>query len=351
MFARLLVVGLSCWLAMGSLVDAAPSDEPVAPPLFDNLGSLHHPITTTSEQAQRYFDQGLRLVYAFNHEEALRSFEAAVHQDSQAAMPYWGIALALGPNINSSMEKKDEHRAIEMVQKAQRLAESATSVEQAYIEALVVRYVGRKGAKRKGLDEAYAKAMRSVAQRFPEDDDAATLFAEAMMDLRPWDFWKPEGDRSLAPMRSSPRLSPCSRETPIIRGPATTTCTLLEASSYPERASPCAERLPDLMPGAGHLVHMPAHIYIRLGKYHEAAERNQHAAQVDEPTSQAEHRTGDYADGYYTHNLHFLWASLSMEGRNGGSHEGARDLTTPLQKRKPCKDKGKNSTSRRRSTR
>src|ERR1700704_5283650 len=157
MFAPFLVIGMICWLTMFSLAEAAPADQTDAPPLFDNLGSLHHPITTTSEQAQRFFDQGLRLVYAFNHEEAIRSFEAAVQLDSQAAMPYWGIALALGPNINSAMEKKDEHRAIEMVQKARRVADRATPGEQAYIDALVTRYVGRKGAKRKRLDEAYAK--------------------------------------------------------------------------------------------------------------------------------------------------------------------------------------------------
>src|SRR4249920_1347488 len=161
MFDTLLVVGMSCWLAIFSLAEANPGDQTAAPPLFDNLGSLHHPITTTSEQAQRYFDQGLRLVYAFNHEEAIRSFEAAAQQDPQAAMPYWGIALALGPNINSAMVKKDEHRAIEMVQKARQLADHTTRVEKAYIDALVARYVSRKGIKRKGLDEAYAKAMRS----------------------------------------------------------------------------------------------------------------------------------------------------------------------------------------------
>ncbi|MBU6435855.1 MAG: hypothetical protein KJS98_21305, partial [Nitrospirae bacterium] len=193
MFAALLVVGMTCWLAMVSPAEVALADQTATPSLFDNLGSLQHPITTTSEQAQRYFDQGLRLVYAFNHEEAIRSFEAAAQQDPQAAMPYWGIALALGLNINSAMEKKDEHRAIEMVQKARRLADRATPGEQAYIEALVARYVGRKGTKRKGLDEAYAKAMRSVVKRFPQDADAATLFAEALMDLRPWDYWKPDG--------------------------------------------------------------------------------------------------------------------------------------------------------------
>ena len=150
MFATLLVVGIACWFAMFSPAEAAPADQADAPPLFDNLGSLHHPITTTSEQAQQYFDQGLRLVYAFNHEEAIRSFEAAVQQDPQAAMPYWGVALALGPNINSSMEKKDERRAVEMVQKARRLAEQTTRREKAYIDALVTRYVGRKRGQAQG---------------------------------------------------------------------------------------------------------------------------------------------------------------------------------------------------------
>ena len=187
------VVGIMCWLVMFSPAEAVAADQTAAPQLFDNLGSLHHPITTTSELAQQYFDQGLRLVYAFNHEEAIRSFEAAAQLDPQAAMPYWGIALALGPNINRMMERKDEHRAIEMVQKARRLAARTVAWEQAYVDALVARYVGRKGVKRKGLDEAYAKAMRSVVQRFPEDIDAATLFAEALMDLRPWDFWTAEG--------------------------------------------------------------------------------------------------------------------------------------------------------------
>src|SRR5262247_969846 len=140
MYAALLVVGMACWLAMLSPVVAAPSDHIEAPPLFDNLGSLHHPITTTSELAQQYFDQGLRLVYAFNHEEAIRSFEAAAQLDPQAAMPYWGIALALGPNINRMMERKDEHRAIEMVQKARRLAARTVAWEQAYVDALVARY-------------------------------------------------------------------------------------------------------------------------------------------------------------------------------------------------------------------
>jgi tetratricopeptide (TPR) repeat protein len=328
-------------LAMFSSADAAPAEQTAIPPLFDNLGSLHHPITTTSEQSQRYFDQGLRLVYAFNHEEAIRSFEAAAHLDSQAAMPYWGIALALGPNINSAMEKKDEHRAVEMIQKARRLADHTTRGEKAYIEALVVRYVSRKGIKRKGLDEAYAKAMRSVAQQFPEDDDAATLFAEALMDLRPWDFWKPDGRPQPGTDEIVTTLESVIARNPDHPGACHYYLHAVEASSEPERALPCAERLPGLMPGSGHLVHMPAHIYMRVGKYHEATERNQQAAHVDEQYLAGQHPTGEYADGYYTHNLHFLWASLVMEGRNVEAMKAARNLTATITEEEVRKDRGK----------
>jgi tetratricopeptide (TPR) repeat protein len=330
MFATLLVAGMTCLFAMFSSAEAVPAGQTPAPPLFDNLGSLHHPISTTSEQAQRYFDQGLRLVYAFNHEEAIRSFEAAVDWDPEAAMPYWGIALALGPNINSAMEKKSEYRAIEMVQKARRLVDRANSEERAYIEALVTRYVGRKGVRRKGLDEAYTKAMRSVAQRFPDDDDASTLFAEAMMDLRPWDFWKPDGRPQPGTDEIVTTLESVLARNPNHPGACHYYIHALEASPFPERALACAERLPELMPGAGHLVHMPAHLYIRLGRYHEAAERNQHAANVDEAYLAARTPSGDYADGYYSHNLHFLWASLMMEGRSAEATRVARELTNTI---------------------
>jgi tetratricopeptide (TPR) repeat protein len=332
---------MACWLAMVSPVEAALADQTAAPPLFDNLGSLHHPITTTSEQAQRYFDQGLRLIYAFNHEEAIRSFEAAAQQDPQAAMPYWGMALALGPNINSAMEKKDEHRAIEMVQKARRLADRATLVEQAYIDALVTRYVGHKRAKRKGLDEAYAKAMRLVAQRFPEDADAATLSAEALMDLRPWDLWKPDGRPQPGTEAIVTTLESVLARNPDHPGACHYYLHAVEASSQPERALPCAERLPGLMPGAGHLVHMPAHIYMRVGKYHDAVERNQQAVHIDQQYLASRNQTGEYASMYYTHDLHFLWASLAMEGRNVEAMKAARDLTATIAVEEARKDRWK----------
>ena len=341
MFATLLIGGMTCWLVMFSLAEAVTADQTEPLPLFDNLGSLHHPITTTSEQAQRYFDQGLRFVYAFNHEEAIRSFEAAAQEDPKAAMPYWGIALALGPNINSAMEKKDEHRAIEMVQKARRLADHVTSVEQAYIDALVTRYMGRKGVKRKGLDEAYAKAMRSVAQRFPEDADAATLFAEALMDLRPWDLWKPDGRPQPGTDEIVATLESVLAQNPDHPGACHYYLHAVEASSQLEQALPCAERLPGLMPGAGHLVHMPAHIYMRLGKYHKAVERNQQAVDIDRQYLVSRNQTGDYANGYYTHNLHFLWASLAMEGRNVEAMNAARDLVATITTEEARKDRWK----------
>src|SRR5499426_3810320 len=162
-------------------------------PVFENLGTLHHPISSTSDLAQRYFDQGLRLVYAFNHEEAIRSFEEATKQDPQAAMPYWGIALALGPNINAAMTKEDERRAIQAIKQARVRLTTANVSEQAYIEALTKRYLSTKGARRAAMDKAYADAMRTVWRNYPHDPDAGVLFAEAMMDLRPWDFWTGKG--------------------------------------------------------------------------------------------------------------------------------------------------------------
>ena len=341
MVVTLLVAGIMGWCVVFAPVEALPADRAALPPLFDNLGSLHHPITTTSELAQQYFDQGLRLVYAFNHEEAIRSFEAAAQQDPQAAMPYWGIALALGPNINSAMEKKDERRAIEMVQKARRLATNATPKEQAYIDALVARYVNRKGGKRKGLDEAYAKAMRLLAQRFPDDTDAATLFAEALMDLRPWDLWKPDGRPQPGTDEIVATLESVLEQNPDHPGACHYYLHAVEASPQPERALPCAERLPGLMPGAGHLVHMPAHIYMRLGRYHEAVERNREAAHVDQEYLASRNLTGEYADGYSAHNLHFLWASLMMEGRNVEAMEAARNLAATIIVEEARKDRWK----------
>jgi tetratricopeptide (TPR) repeat protein len=306
-------------------ITAASAAPRPSPPLFDNLGMLHHGITTTSEQAQRYFDQGLRLTYAFNHEEAIHAFEEAARLDPAAAMAYWGIALALGPNINTPMNKQAERRAWEAIQKARAHRDSVTEAERGYIDALTKRY-SAKGGSRASLDKAYAKAMRSHWHEFPDDPDAGTLFAEALMTVRPWDYWTAEGAPKPGTDEIITTLETVLARYPDHPGACHFYIHAVEASAAPERALPCAERLPGLMPGAGHLVHMPAHIYIRLGRYHEAAERNAEAAHVDQEYLEGRTLTGIYADGYYTHNLHFLWTSLAMEGRQAETLKAARAL-------------------------
>lgn len=300
------------------------------PQLFNNLGSLHRSISTTSDAAQRYFDQGLRLVYAFNHEEAIRSFEEAARQDPHAPMPHWGIALALGPNINEAMSADDERRAIQSIRNARERLEGASEVEKAYIDALTKRYLPIKKANRASLDKAYAEAMRAVWRQYPDDPDAGTLFAEALMDLRPWDLWTIDGKPKPGTEEIVSTLEAVLKQHPAHPGACHYYIHAVEASLEPERALACAEKLPGLMPGAGHLVHMPAHIYARVGKYHESAERNLEAADVDEQYLKGNKPNGDYADGYYSHNLHFLWASLTMEGRSADAMKAAQSLLTTI---------------------
>ena len=294
--------------------------------LYDNLGSLHHPISTTSELAQRYFDQGLRLVYAFNHEEAIHSFEEAAKQDPNAPMPHWGIALALGPNINAAMSKADGRRAADAIKQAAARLSTATPAERAYVDALTKRYLGAPRASRAALDKAYADAMRSVWKAYRDDADAGVLFAESMMDLRPWDFWTAEGTPKPGTQEIVSTLEAVIEMHPNHPGACHYYIHAVEASREPRRALPCADRLPGLMPGAGHLVHMPAHIYARVGMYHESSERNAEAAHADERYLMDAHLSGDYADGYYSHNLHFLWSSLMMEGRSADAEKAATSL-------------------------
>jgi len=314
-----------------SVLEPAEAAERVASrvPLFENLGTLHHPITTRSKEAQRYFDQGLRLVYAFNHEEAIRAFEEAARLDPSAAMAYWGIALALGPNINAGMDKTDERRAWEALQKARSYSAHVTPAEQAYLQAISMRY-SLKGSTRAALDKTYADAMRVLWKQFPEDPDAGALFAEALMDLQPWDLWTVNGKPKSGTAEIVSTLEAVLARVPNHPGACHYYIHAMEASPTPERAVACAERLPALMPGAGHLVHMPAHIHMRLGRYHEAAEQNAQAAEVDRHYLAGRASTGDKAEGYHQHNLHFLWASLLMEGRSAESMKVARQLTVTM---------------------
>jgi tetratricopeptide (TPR) repeat protein len=316
----------ACLPATASADDVRGSRAGDPVPLYDNLGSLHHPMTTDHPKAQQYFDQGLRLVYAFNHEEAINSFEQALTFDEKAAMAWWGIALALGPNINAAMGPVEERRAFRAIQRAKSLVSNLSPSERAYIEALAMRYSGEPETGRADRDAAYARAMEQLWKRFPDDADAGTLYAESLMVLQPWDFWTPDGAPKGRATEIEATLERVLKLSPDHPGACHYYIHTVEASPHPERALPCADRLPSLVPGAGHLVHMPGHIYLRLGRYREAAERNVHAAAVDHELLEHRKLTGIYPSGYYPHNVHFLWSALTMEGRSKEAIQAARDL-------------------------
>jgi tetratricopeptide (TPR) repeat protein len=303
-------------------------------PLFDGMGKHDHPITTSDPDAQRYFNQGLVIDFAFNHAESARSFRAAQTLDPECAMCYWGEALALGPNINVTSNGKvvmsDEERttAFAAIQKAVALKEKEklTEAERDYIEALATRYNGDPSTDREPLDQAYVDAMRELHHKYPDDDDAASLFAESMMNTMPWDYWldpdnpKPLTEEVLAALEGVLERNP---QHPLA---IHLYIHAVEASSKPERAESPADTLRDLVPGAGHLVHMPSHIYWRVGRYADASEANVQAAAVDEAYIAACNAQGFYPAAYYPHNIHFLWAASSMEGRSAIAIESARKV-------------------------
>lgn len=325
----LLFLGMPAWADHHHKHDAAPAAS-TPPPLFEGLSALHHPVTTTVPDAQRYFDQGLRLIYAFNHDEAARAFKEAVRLDPNCAMAYWGIALTLGPNYNLPVDAERDRAAYEALQKALALAPKASEAERAYIEALAKRHVADPKADRKALDVAYADAMREVAKRFPEDLDAATLFAEAMMNLRPWELWTMDGQPAPGTEEIVSTLESVLQRNPEHPGAIHYYIHAVEASNQPERAEPFADRLGKLMPAAGHLVHMPSHIYIRTGRYHDAAEVNAQAAAVDAAYIEKYDIQGAYRLMYYPHNIHFFWAAATLEGRSKEALQAAKDFAAKL---------------------
>src|SRR5215210_4906629 len=296
-------------------------------PLYDNLGTLHYAITTKSPVAQRYFDQGLRLTYGFNHDEAVKSFKEAVGQDSSCAMCYWGIAYALGPNINLPMDTSAARPAYEAVRQAMKYASSVTPKERAYIEALATRYSPEPSVNRAPLDSTWAIAIGRVSRRYPADDNAAALYGEALMDLRPWNYWT-NGGRPKAPstLEALRVLEPVVKRNPAHLGACHYYIHAIEASNEAAKALACAERLGTAMPGAGHLVHMPTHIYIRLGKWDVAADRNVHAVHADEQYISERQPTGVYPMAYYPHNYHMMWYALNMLGRGDAALEAARGV-------------------------
>jgi tetratricopeptide (TPR) repeat protein len=294
--------------------------------LMSGLGSFHHQVSTTKREAQRFFDQGLTLVYAFNHEAAVRSFKRAAELDPQMAMAYWGIALALGPNINLDVDPEREKAAYDAVQKALALASKASPNERAYINALARRYSidPRADLKRLALD--FKNAMNDLAKQYPDDLDAATLYAESAMDLRPWQLWTKEGKPAEGTEEIVSVLESVLKRNPNHIGAIHYYIHAVEASPHPERALAYVAKLPAAVPAAGHLVHMPAHIYMRTGDYRRAALSNKDAAQADEAFFKLTSMAGMYPVMYYNHNLHFLAIAYSMEGRFNDALRAARQL-------------------------
>ena len=312
----LVTVGLILAVGMAAAQNHPSMISGKAAVLMPGMGNLHHPISTKSAEAQRFFDQGLTLVYAFNHEEAARSFHRAAELDPQAAMPWWGIALAVGPNYNMDVDPAREKEAYDAIQKARALAANGPQNERAYIGALARRYSNDPKANLKALAVDYKNAMRELVARYPEDLDAATLYAESMMDLHPWQLWTLDGKPTEDTDDIIAVLQSVLRRDPQHIGANHYYIHATEASPHPEQALTSARRLETLVPAAGHLVHMPAHIYERTGFYSRAARANRNAAAAD----RAYLRTTGTQDGvydlmYYSHNLHFLALSASMEGR------------------------------------
>jgi len=282
--------------------------------LMPGLGNLHHPVSTKNPQAQQFFDQGLRLIYAFNHDEATRSFQRAGELDPKLAIAFWGVAEAVGPNYNDPASDDRFAAAHQAVQKAVDLSGSASPAEQAYIQAMALRFPADPKADRKQAAEAYHDAMREVAQKFPDDLDAATLFAESGMNLHPWGLWHHDGTPEAGTEEIIATLESVIKRDPNHMGAVHYYIHAVEASPSPERALAGANKLASMAPAAGHLVHMPAHVYIRTGDYASAVKTNQEAAAVDRAYIKASGAQGLYPMMYYSHNLHFIAMCAAMNG-------------------------------------
>ena len=296
-------------------------------PWLEGMGDHHHPITTDNPQTQKLFDQGMVLAYGFNHLEAERSFREAARLDPECAMCYWGIAFVRGPNINSMMDPENVPVALEAMAKAQELAPAASAAEQDYIQALAIRYVENPPEDRSELDRAYADAMRELAAKYPEDHDAATLFAASLMDTTPWDYWSENGEPKPETQEVMDTLESVLDADPDHAGAAHFYIHIVE-KERPQLAETIADNLGDLAPGAGHLVHMPSHIYLRVGRYHDATEANQRAVEADDGYITQCRKQGLYPVMYMPHNWHYIWYAASAEGRSEVALQAAHEMSS-----------------------
>ena len=294
----------------------APAPAAAAPrtALLGNLGSYHREIKTTNADAQKHFDEGLNLLYGFNHEESFKSFELAAKHDDKAPMPHWGMALALGTNYNDVAPADRLKQGYAHLAEAQKRKAAGSDVERGLIDALAKRYVADATGDQAVREKAYSAAMAALSKKFPEDVDVATLYAESMMNLKPWQLYTKDGKPVPGTAEIVSALEGVMKRNPNHPGANHYYIHAVEASTSPDRAVPAAQRLESLVPGAGHLVHMPAHIYIRTGQFQKSAKSNADAAAVDEKYFKQTGANGFYATMYYTHNLQFESAAAMFAG-------------------------------------
>lgn len=308
-------------------------------PLLSNLGKFSRKVSTSNADAQTYFTQGLALIYGFNHAEAVRSFEEAARNDPKLGMAYWGKALAVGPNINDNADEPErEQQAYQAAQQAVANRDGMTDVERALIDAIAVRFSHAEGADREKRMNAYAGAMEQVYARFSSDPDVAALYSAAVMDTMPWNYYLEDGQPKPQIVKVVTALEKAMQLAPDHPGTHHYYIHAVEASLDPDRGIASADKLGSLMPGAGHLVHMPSHIYIRVGRYGDGTEANLKAIRADEDYITQCRAQGIYPADYYPHNVHFLTATLAMEGRSKemlaaarkvGAHHGHEMLDLP----------------------
>lgn len=303
-----------------------PFDPPKEMYLIPGLEAVNHPVTTNNPEAQRFFNQGFTFKYAFNHDAAFWSFQKAAKLDPEMAMAYWGMALAVGSNINSPITPDREKVAYENIQKALKLLNIVSDNEKGYILALAQRYSNHSDADQSKLNAAYASSMKTLVNRFSEDLDAATLYAESLLTLNPWHQWTPDGKPMPNTMDAVNALESVLKRDPLHLGANHYYIHAIEASNHPERALMSAERLRTLLPASGHILHMPAHIYLLVGEYHQAALTNEEAVKADLEYIRQFGMDGTYPLHYLSHNYYFLTRAYSLEGNYEKALRAANDL-------------------------
>ena len=334
----LALVAILCCAACGATPEkpaapaaaTAPPQAPQVPPLIPGMGNHRHPIVTASSEAQLYFDQGFNFVFGFNHEEAVRSFRRAAELDPNAPMPHWGIAWALGPNYNLDVDDARADQANIAITQALKLSVGGSDIERAYIEAMAVRFPMTPKPDRAALARKYSDAMRDLSRKYPDDLDAATLYAESLMNLRAWKLWSLDGKPAERTEEIVAVLESVLARNPSHLGANHYYIHTIEASPTPGRALPSAMRLDRLAPAAGHLTHMPAHIYARVGDQAAAARANEAGAQADREYFMIAPADSFYGLAYFTHNLHFLADSEMMRGRLAGARRAAGEVADKM---------------------